>query len=382
MTDWCPVNNGMSFSSLSRFLVCRERYRLYREGYRDEEDFNQPQVFGEFFHIFEEYPNNVEAWQEVSRHALELSEKYPTEINQITRNAKLAERHHLVYRQHYAKPKVGYQGSSYHNQGDIIGREIKYRYTIATDNGPCSITGYIDTVRMTKDGIVWCQETKTRGHINTDTPETLHLHLQPMMYYTALMLDPQVREFLADVSRQIIPKNRGKYQLGGIVYNYIVRPYSHRNSPKKRKNETQEQLDNRFFDWLRENPDKESDHFMRYTVSIYGNQIEQFVNKVLRPQLNLFMQWYNADKETDDPWNNPYHSMTPFGVYNPLQSGYGGPFYRHFTKPVLPEQCAYPRKIYDKDVEQDVSTREKVGRKNLHDGRDRKRSRSSRGRSG
>jgi len=80
-----PEKDGITFSLLSRFLSCRERFRLLVvEGLRPIETFNHRIEYGQMWHVCEEALANEMPWgQLLTEYAQDLLKKYRLAQEQI-----------------------------------------------------------------------------------------------------------------------------------------------------------------------------------------------------------------------------------------------------------------------------------------------------------
>ena len=80
-----PEEEGVTQSLLSRFLVCRERFRLLVvEGLRPIDSFNHRIEYGQMWHLCEECSSQGLGWKNpLQEYAQSLCRTYPTSQEQI-----------------------------------------------------------------------------------------------------------------------------------------------------------------------------------------------------------------------------------------------------------------------------------------------------------
>ena len=73
-----PERDGITYSMLSKFLVCRERFRLLVvEGLRPQRRFNHRLEYGTMFHLCEEVHKDGGNWLEaLTNHCKELADRH------------------------------------------------------------------------------------------------------------------------------------------------------------------------------------------------------------------------------------------------------------------------------------------------------------------
>lgn len=80
-----PVVDGVTYSLLSRWLVCRERFRLYAlEGIRPAPTFNHKIHYGSMWHTCEHYNTELPGWRAaLALYATSLVKQFPSQGEQI-----------------------------------------------------------------------------------------------------------------------------------------------------------------------------------------------------------------------------------------------------------------------------------------------------------
>lgn len=297
-----PQVDGITQSMLSRFLQCRERFRVnYLEGIQPVDRFNHKLFYGDLWHACREA--ELEGCIPFSYMGVLLKKvcaKYPFDQKQVAKWFQVCLRQYLVY-------KEWLQSNSFAlNEADSILSEQTFRlsYTL-----PC---GTVVQLRGKFDGIVqykgkyWLVENKTKGQVSPHkVSHQLKFDLQTMFYLTAMSRDYD--------------------SIGGVIYDVVKRPLSGgKGTIRQRKTrgttpaETEEEFYNRLEQVFRDNPDE---FFFSWEVPVTANDITEFQTKFLNPTLIALVTWYNGAVEAGkkNPFDNPHHSLTPFELFRPLQ---------------------------------------------------------------
>lgn len=284
------LDDGISFSLLSRFLACRERYRLYAvEGLRETSSSKAQMDFGTYFHK-----------------CLELKAKHPNKtpdsIFKLVKH-KLPELDmtvaKIVFRNYYDY----YHDDTfkYHDQ------EAKFDVPYTIPGGPkFRLRGRFDEIIMLEDRTLMIQENKTKERINEEQLGlTIPFNLQTMFYAIAASI-------------------HYKKPVSAILYNVIRKP---KNEPLKSKKETLAQFAVRLDKEIRDNPRY---YFIRWDYTISDAEMAKWKNYTFHPILLQLRQWWESIKHDPfSPWLdvngilNPHHYQRPFGVYDSLTTGTG-----------------------------------------------------------
>ena len=163
------LEKGVSYSLLSRFINCRERFRLYAvEGVREESSSRGSMDFGTYFHelleLHAKYPN-------LSANAvIQKAKKHPERTLKIQ-----AETVFFAYCAWYSENRY-----SYHDQ------ECEFKINYKLPNGKnIRLVGKSDEIinSPNNDGTLWIQENKTKENINEYKIESsIPWDLQSLMY--------------------------------------------------------------------------------------------------------------------------------------------------------------------------------------------------------
>ena len=321
-----PEKDGITQSLLSRFLVCRERFRLLVvEGLCPAPHFNHRMEYGSMWHLCEETIANRDPnvcnnpdflWQSLlQKHCKELCKTYPTEQQQIEKWYRVCVEQFQVY----ADLPKKFFGS------------IKKRTTLLTEQVFCVPytlpSGRVVLLRGKWDRVflesreLWLDEHKTKADINEEQVQRQHqFDLQTMFYLVALQLE------LAQEKRDGFPKA----PLAGVNYNVVRRPLSgskgsirpHKGT-KNKLAETNKEFYDRLAGIIAAEPEY---YFMRWRVYISQADIERFKKEFLNPILEQLCDWWDWITIGSNPnsvcrlgaENESLHWRTPFGFYNVL----------------------------------------------------------------
>ena len=303
-----PEVDGITQSMLSRFLTCRERFRIrYLEGVSPVDRFNPKLFYGHLWHACREADlEDTSKLDKMSALVREESEKFPFDKPQINRWFHICRKQYRVYKEWLRNNQFP------HQKAETVASEKTFDVPYYL---PC---GTIVRLRGKFDGVIdckgkdWLVENKTKGQISAHKINNqLKFDLQTMLYLSAM----QCEYFESQTSRSI----------GGIIYEVVRRPLSGGKGTirqKKARGKTPAETDSEFYKRLgevfSENPDE---FFFSWEVPVTQQELKEFQIKFLTPTLKALVDWYNgaveAGKQT--PFNNPHHYVTPFELFRPLQ---------------------------------------------------------------
>jgi len=356
-----PYEEGISFSLLSKFLVCRHRFYLKTiTGVEEDEGFNHKIEYGSMFHCMIEtlgdYKTKQEAFEAkdaaVDKYCQSLIQKYPESEAEIIKWKIICKGQYRIYYDYWTT----------HRQWKGIKRvfhELDFKIPYKLPSGrTINMRGKIDGGVLPGASFM-IEETKTKGRIDDQgIGRTLKQNLQTMFYRTAweqiVTQDPSYVFELVDSGKVIAPKDfktriakNGKIKpCAGVAYNVIRRPLSDFRSIRQKKAETDAQFLKRLNEKIAEDP---AYNFMRWRVRIKKDEVTTFQQTCLDPileQLCDWWEWVAADPE--DPFRIPttvhdmkpstiaipgggIHWQAPFGVYNGMYDGYRGDYYDFLT---------------------------------------------------
>lgn len=309
------VDGGITFSLLSRFLVCRERFRLYAiDGWAVEDRFNHKLEFGSMWHVCEEnYRTNWRA--ALNKYKLELMRKYQLQREEIHRWAETVRVMFGVYLENWK----GHEDEL--NQHNIETEKVfNIPYVLADSGRVVRLRGKrdkVDRLKMAGKSLIYLQENKTKSRVNEiDIKTQLTFDLQTMIYLTVLHWEND-----HDEDGEILPSNvhRLGSPLGGIRYNVVRRP-----ELRQGKKESVSQFITRLEETVRE---EAPTYFMRWKCEVSDLDIRRFRLECLDPILNSLWNWwvmatYDALTQKDlDGLLFGHHWRHPYGVYNVLNEG-------------------------------------------------------------
>jgi hypothetical protein len=333
-----PEEDGVTFSLLSRFLVCRERFRLLVcEGLKPVDSFNHRLGYGDMWHVCEEALAANLRWEAaLETHVKRLFRAYPMQAEQIDHWYNVCKVQFPIYIDYWSK------------HPDVLNRtplmqeqEFCVRYRLPSGRS-VKLRGKWDSVDLIGDAPscgVYLQENKTKGDIReVQLVRQLTFDLQTMIYLVALQeeqrrLDDSTIKNRLSYRDPSDPKHRYFYPILGVRYNVVRRPLSggkgsivqHKPSKSNPSGESKEHFYARLQnDYIKAEPQT---YFMRWKVEVSEGDVAAFRKQTLDPILEQLIDWYQWVTTSTDPFT-PGHQMTgtyhwrhPFGVYNPLDEG-------------------------------------------------------------
>lgn len=334
-----PEQEGVTFSLLSRWLTCRERFRLYAlDGLAPAPLFNHRIEYGSMWHVCEEaYASSGPlGWrQRLQIHAGLLAQNYPMDRDAISHWARVCSVQFPLYLEYWemmtgGKKRAGKDVSLYEEQTFAVpyalpsGRKVILR-------------GKWDSVFTNDDGrTVWLFEHKTKGDVNgRQIQRQLTFDLQTMLYVVAL------RTYLKNLKgkggrRHPLSLSR----VAGVRYNVVRRPLSggkgsivRHKATKNKPEESEESFYGRLEEVIKAdmmtevigghvvNPD--STFFMRWDVVLGDEDVVKFRHQCLDPMLENLCGWYDFVTTGRNPYASvmPMNWRHPFGVFNVLDEG-------------------------------------------------------------
>lgn len=304
-----PEVDGVTQSMLSRFLVCRERFRVaVIEGLQPADDFNHRIEYGNMWHLCEEYVDGD--WTGMlKRYAMALAKRYPLRSEEVTKWWRVCQLQFPLYVEYWRKHRDQKAKANIYSEETFCeeyplpsGRVVKLR-------------GKWDSV----DSIgrnVWLQENKTKGDIDEQSVQRqLMFDLQTMIYLVALQLRMDRDTRLPDSMR-----------IAGVRYNVVRRPLSggkgtirQHQATKNKPAETADEFYGRLAVIIGESPES---FFMRWDVTVSADDLERFKTRFLTPILEQLCIWYEFVTGPDPFFRDQMiHWQFPYGVWNPMTEG-------------------------------------------------------------
>lgn len=324
-----PYEDGITFSLLSRFLVCRHRFWLRTVcGVTEDMGFNHALEYGSMWHTLEECHSGGGSLTECKRklwdYCESLSLKYNTikELEDINKWGAVCETQFPIYI------------DCYKHDSTNIGRQplleevaFKVPYTLPSGR-TLLLRGKFDCVFRLGNGI-WLQENKTKGQIDVEGIEkTVDRNLQTMLYLIALN---------SDLGNHINLKP--KDQLSGTLYNVVRRPLADKFAIRQKVKES----DKDFYKRLGASIRKKMDYFfVRRRVTVTSQMIESFKLHTFNSILEQLCDWWDSIVSHEfNPWSiplkeisipNPYHWQAPWGIYDNLAIGFRGDYFDFLSR--------------------------------------------------
>ena len=301
---WSPVwdleRDGISYSLLSNFLNCRERfYHKTVRGLRDKGR-KEAMEYGTIFHkLIEIYAGNqnsrgyrtyLHKWIKRKFSSLPAHE-YESQV--LLANIALAvfEEYIVHYKEHGEK-YVYYAQEPVFREPYILpsGRMVEIR-------------GRMDEIIQTGTGLL-LQENKTKGRFNWDAIKAiLPKNLQTMFYCTAI-------------------ERRYKTTPVGVLYNVIRKPQE-----KQGKKENDADYIKRIVENIKADP---THYFKRHRHNFSTGELREWQMRTLNPNLEALYDWWESIKANpENRWATPsgeinkLHYERPFGVFDAMSDGKG-----------------------------------------------------------
>lgn len=281
-----PEVDGITYSLLTRFLSCRERFRLYViEGLCPPDRFNHRIEYGHMWHTCEEFHARNESWKGgLFTYCKNLSHFYPEAREDIDKWYRVCSVQFPIYVDYWEKhPDMADRSPIEQEQIFCVdyklpsGRVVKLR-------------GKRDSMDVTdKYSRVWLQENKTKGDIQPDKMvRQLTFDLQTMMYLTAVYAGRYEPPLI-----EAIPKGA---TIAGVRYNVIRRPLSggkgtivQKKASKNHPGETTAQYYDRLAQYIKDEPET---YFFRWNVEISQKDVDRFRAQCLDPILEQLCDWW------------------------------------------------------------------------------------------
>ncbi len=353
---------GVTFSMLSRFLVCRERFRTHAvEGLQPNRAFSHRADYGNMWHACEEelarQPNaaQINGWNPalegfLKAHVTGLMAKFPMQREDINHWWQVCRTQFPRYVVHWMRHPDVLRRTPL-EQEQVF--DVPYKLP---SGRVVRLRGKRDSVDLIEDDEapgVYLQENKTKGDVDeVKLRRQLTFDLQTMMYLVALHVGRNDSPLV-----DVIPKGS---VIQGVRYNVVRRPLSGgKGSIVQRKGtpggpcgsckgtgmtpartkqcsrcEGLGQLagrpgesDAEFYARLGGVIDEEpGNFFMRWKVVVGPRDVELFRRTCLDPILECLCYWYDWVMDRAQPIQSPYGANMwnwrhPFGVYNSLDEG-------------------------------------------------------------
>lgn len=309
---------GVTQSMLSRWLTCRERFRVkYVLGLEPSQGWSKSLGYGNMWHVCEEGFAKAGQWSDATQALLEYAQAqivlYPLQREEIEKWWNVC----LVQFPEYIK--------YWREHPDVLQRrpltqEEPFDVPYSLPSGRVvRLRGKFDSVDEIQ-GWVWLQENKTKGDIDELLVQRqLRFDLQTMLYLIALL-----------EGKFAWKKNSSPLPLRGVRYNVVRRPLSggkgsirpHAAKSTKTKYtpaESQEEYYERLRrDYIAAEPEY---WFFRVNSEVSHQDVTAFRKSFLDAALEQMCWWYDVVVKGYQIAHLPLWAANyrmPFGVYNPL----------------------------------------------------------------
>lgn len=316
---------GITYSMLSRFLNCRERFRItVIEGLRPTETFDAKIEFGQMWHTCEEALAKRQPWEPALKvYGQGLVKKFPMQLEEVDKWYNVVKTQFPFYVKYWAKhPDVKDRTPLFQEQVFHVPYKLPSGRTVYLRGKWDSV----DLIGKGKTAAIYLQENKTKGKIiEQQLVRQLTFDLQTMIYIISLSYNGEIRDKMCE-------KAGGDYPISGVRYNVIRRdcPIRRHKATGKKDEETKEHFYKRLADDYFEIAPQE--WFMRWKVEVQDVDVQRFRRECLDPILEQCCWWYEEVTGNHEhsrgikgemrPWYPPQlHYRHPFGVYNVLNEG-------------------------------------------------------------
>lgn len=355
-----PEVDGITQSLLSRFLVCRERFRIHVvEGLRPADKWNHRIGYGEMWHVCEEAL--AKGWkadanlQILTEYAADQCKRYPYQQEEIAKWYEVCKVQFPIYVDYWSRhPEVVNRTPLLAEQVFDVpyklpsGRTVRMRGKwdsvdiVQQTCGMCNGSKGVASAHSNKfhpcatcngKGVtsgIWLQENKTKGDVDErQLQRQLTFDLQTMFYLVALYAAT------LSVYGDNLDKAWNNTPKLGVRYNVIRRPLSggkgtivQKKGSKNVPAETKEAYYTRLSNYIRKEPDT---YFFRWNVRVTSADVKKFRRECLDPVLEQLCDWWNyisyckefslRPGEDLDGERYNIHFRLPYGCYNPLLEG-------------------------------------------------------------
>lgn len=330
-----PIEDGITNSLLSRFLVCRERFRLQViEGLRPDAEFNVPLEFGNMWHEAEEaYCRGRDPYKSMNKMYDKWRANYPGN-EEVRKQYLCCKTAFPIYIDYWAKHK-----DEQTRKPILEEKEFRVRYDLPSGRHVI-LRGKFDAIFMADNNSILLQENKTKTKIDHEgITKTLYNNIQTMIYLIAMRKSLQpvksVPAKIAGVNKGPSINLKGLYQfdigtgihkvpgihktppkIQGVLYNVIKRPLGDLHAIKQRKGrvvkgkrtgvESETEFYKRLGDCILEaqsSPVPEDRFFHRWKCDLDEDDFAKFQTETLDVILEQLLDWWEWIKvDPFDPW--------------------------------------------------------------------------------
>lgn len=333
---------GITFSMLSKWLTCRERFRVrYVEGWEPTRQFSHRIEYGNMWHVCEEAFAAVESqtsrvypsWElALKQYVTDLCRRFPLSQQEIVHWYNVCKVQFPVYVDYWSK------------HPDVVNRtpllqeqvfDVPYKLPSGRVVRLRGKWDSVDLIGQGKDTGVYLQENKTKGDIDElALQRQLTFDLQTMMYIVALRAEFEQNSTLGSWMPGDIPRGMS---IKGVRYNVVRRPLSGGEgtiAQRKGSKNIAPETDEAFYARVRGVIDGTgvktdgrsytgpSHWFMRWKFDVGEADVKRFRDECFDPILEALCNWYHLT--TGEPLTGfdqdclqfGHHWRHPFGCDN------------------------------------------------------------------
>lgn len=261
-----PELDGITFSMLSKFLVCRERFRIQvMDGIRANYGFEHRAEYGNLFHVcvesFAAFKNVSIALNSLKKYVSQLLVQHPMHKQDVSKWYQVCAKQFPIYVEYWKNTEEKYRTPL------VQERVFDVEYVLPSGD-KVRLRGKfdgVDLMEIPNDISIKLGESKTKGDVDqSKIQKQLLFDLQTMMYLTVLTQDTGIREIEA-IKEAGVP-------VTGVRYNVVRRPLSggkgtivRHKGTKTKAEETEESYYNRLAEYISAEPES---YFMRWTSEV------------------------------------------------------------------------------------------------------------------
>lgn len=303
-----PHEEGITQSLLSRFLVCRERFRLLViGGLKPDEGFSSRLHYGQMWHVCEEEIAANRTWEDaLRRYAQDLCRQNPLQQEQVQHWYNVCKVQFPIYFDFWSKRREAGKRTP------LVQEQVFCEPYVLPSGRIVKLKGKYDSIDFWdyggKNNGVYLMENKTKGDIDEQQMQRqLTFDLQTMMYLIAMR------------------NGNWTAPVRGVRYNVVRRPLSggkgtiRRHQPTKSnpQGESAEEFYERVAEYIRNEPEH---YFMRWTVDVLPGDYEKFEKQFFQPCLEQLCDWWEFVSGGMEG-NNKLHYRLPYGIHLGLFDG-------------------------------------------------------------
>lgn len=325
-----PEVDGITFSLLSRFLQCRERFRLYVvEGLKPADQFNHRIEYGNMWHICEEALAGKNDWElPLKLYASTLCAKYRMQQEQVEHWYNVCRTQFPLYVNYWSKHPDTLARTPLLQEAvfDVpyklpSSRTVRLRgkWDAVDLIGESEVRRHAKNCQPAIGAGLYLMENKTKGEINEEQiKRQMTFDLQTMMYLVAMRERKNQTVTIFD-----------PYPILGVRYNVIRRPLSggvgtirqHKPTKGNPTGETKEEFYTRLSDIISGSPET---YFMQWKVEVTAGDVKRFQRECLDPILEQLCDWWGhmtCEWQEEGKLKRGIHWRHPFGARNMLDEG-------------------------------------------------------------